>query len=295
MAELGNRVSVEAAVKHGSDLEHPQAAFKNLNSDLTQAENSMPRQEYVNYLEQVRIGLAQSGALPDLAITWAEEKVKNSGALTREQLLAEASDKSSGSATKDSQGLNPTFAKEVVQNFDTFKNANFDRDTYGQEKDFITGADVEQVRRHQNFYREKEADLNAYVALAYDHRDDHEKRLLDRIDRDSHTTLLPGEGLWDLASRVLKQGGYASDNEHVARYADDLARWNAGKKMVPGTDILLTHFDIQKTLYDIGMKGYFAQEDARLYDHRKAYVLRSEIIGFDVRRPEPQTSSWGAE
>ncbi|MBA4078072.1 MAG: hypothetical protein C0508_23795 [Cyanobacteria bacterium PR.023] len=191
--------------------------------------------------------------------------------------------------------MNSTFAKEVVLNFDTFKNANFDRDTYGQEKDFISGADVEQVRRHQNFYREKEADLNAYAALAYDHRDDHEKRLLDRIDRDSHTTLQSGEGLWDVASRVLKQGGFASDREHVSKYADDLARLNAGKKMEPGTDLLLTHADIQATLYDIGMKGYRAHEDARLYDHRKAYVLRSEIIGFDTKRAEPQTSSWGAE
>jgi hypothetical protein len=276
MTELGNRVSVETAVKHGSDID-PQAAFKNLNSDLTQAENLMSRQEYVNYLERVRIGLTLSGALPDLSITWAEKKVKKSGPLTREQLVEEGS----GNSAKTGEGLNTVFANEVGRNFDTFKNANFERDTYGHEKNFITGADIEQVRRQQNFYREKETDLHAYAALASDHRRDYEKQLSARIDGDSQTILQPGEGLWAVASRVLKQGGDSSDNEHVARYAEDLKRWNAGKKMEPGTAVLLTHFDTQETLYDIGMEAYRALEQARLYDNRKTYASRVGFVGFD--------------
>ena len=291
MVELGNKALVETAVKHGSDIENPQEAFKNLNIDLTAAENSMSRQEYVNYLEQVRVGLVQSGALPDLAITWAQDKVKTSGALTHEQLIEAAS----GSSTKKGQGLNTSFASMVSSSFDTFKNANFDKDTYGLEKNFITGADVEQVRRHQNFYREKEADLRAYVGLAYEHRDDYEKQLLARIDRDSLTTLQPGEGLWDVAVRVLKSDGHSTDREHVARYTEELKRFNRDKKMEPGTTIVLQHFDTQSTLYDIGMQGYFAHHDARLYASRKAYVHSGEIISLDTRRTKTQPNSWGIE
>ena len=72
-------------------------------------------------------------------------------------------------------------------------------------------------------------------------------------------------------------------------------RFNRDKKMEPGTTIVLQHFDTQSTLYDIGMQGYFAHHDARLYASRKAYVHSGEIISLDTRRTKTQPNSWGIE